>query len=428
MTIFGNKKTPHDEVERLRRAVEELSVLNDLARAISVSQDSDQIIKTIINRSVKAVSAEEASITLVDQNEMVPTGTLIWEKSEGNDSKHYHLDRNVLGCMCHEKRAVLVNDPAENPLFQGIKIDEGIRNFLCVPLMVGAELIGVLSAYNKIGSDFNPDDQRILAIIATQSAQVLAMARMAKEGKEADRMREDMRLAELIQEGLLPKGAPDIPGFDVAGASLAAGHVGGDYYDFIPLKDNRWAFALGDVSGKGVPAALLMANLQATLRSQVLQGTSCHQCLTNCNRQMFLSTTHDRFATLFYGRLDTRSNVMTYCNAGHERPYHMARSGENNRLTAGGLAVGILEEFNYEDDIVILQPGDMVVIFSDGVTDMINANDEAFGENRLEELLDTSREMSAQELVDLIISEVKKHSGGEPAFDDVTVMVLKKNP
>ncbi len=427
MTIFGNKKSTDDEVERLRRAVEELSVLNDLARAISVSQDSDQIIKTIISRSVKAVSAEEASITLVDQNEMVPTGTLIWEKSEGSDGDHYHLNRNVLGCMCHEKRALLVNDPAGDPRFQGIKIDEGIRNFLCVPLMVGAELIGVLSAYNKIGSDFNPDDQRILAIIATQSAQVLEMARMAKEGKEADRIREDMRLAELIQEGLLPKGAPDIPGFDVAGATLAAGHVGGDYYDFIPLEDNRWAFALGDVSGKGVPAALLMANLQATLRSQVLQGTSCHQCLTNCNRLMFLSTTHDRFATLFYGRLDIRSNVMTYCNAGHERPYHLACSGENHRLAVGGLAVGILEEFKYEDDIVILQPGDMVVIFSDGVTDMINAKDEAFGENRLEELLGASQEMSSQKLVELIISAVKNHSGGEPAFDDMTVMVIKKN-
>ncbi len=427
MTIFGNKKTTNDEVERLRRAVEELSVLNDLARAISISQDSDQIIKTIISRSVKAVSAEEASITLVDQEEMVPTGTLIWERSEGDDDNHYHLNRNMLGCMCHEKRALLINDPTGDSRFRGIKITEGIRNFLCVPLMVGAELIGVLSAYNKIGSDFNPDDQRILAIIATQSAQVLEMARLAKEGKEADRMREDMRLAELIQEGLLPKGAPDIPGFDVAGATLAAGHVGGDYYDFIPLKDNRWAFALGDVSGKGVPAALLMANLQATLRSQVLQGTSCHQCLTNCNRLMFLSTTHDRFATLFYGRLDIRSNVLTYCNAGHERPFHLARDGENHRLTAGGLAVGILEEFKYEDDIVILQPGDMIVIFSDGVTDMINDLDEAFGENRLENLLNTSREMSARELVDLIISEVKKHAGNEPAFDDVTVVILKKD-
>jgi len=427
MAIFGNKKPQDDEVERLRRAVEELSVLNDLAQAISVSQDSDQIMKTVISRSVKAVSAEEASITMVNQDEMVPTGTLIWERSEDNESEHFHLNRNVLGCMCHEKRAMVINDPVNDPRFKSITIAEGIRNFMCVPLMVGAELIGVLSAYNKMGGGFNPDDKRILAIIAAQSAQVIDRSRLAQEEKAANRMREDMRLAELIQEGLLPKGAPDIPGFDVAGATVAAGHVGGDYFDFIPLKDNRWAFALGDVSGKGVPAALLMANLQATLRSQVLQGTSCHECLTNCNRLMFLSTTHDRFATLFYGRLDIRSNILTYCNAGHERPYHLASSGVSRRLTSGGLAVGILEEFEYEDDIVILQPGEMVVIFSDGVTDMVNSRDEAFGEKGLEDILNGNRGLSSQQLVDLIISEVQKHADSQPAFDDVTVVVLKKD-
>ena len=429
MPVFGNRRTATDnEVERLRRAVEELSVLNELGHAISLSQDSDQMMKTIISRSVKAVSAEEASITLVDQKEMVPTGTLIWERNTGDDLEHYHLNRNALGYMFKEKRALLINDPVGDARFQDIEISEGIRNFLSVPMMVGAELIGVLSAYNKIGDGFNADDQRILAIIATQSAQVLERTRLTEAEDDAKNIREDMRLAELIQEGLLPKGAPDIPGFDVAGASMAAGHVGGDYYDFIPLKDHRWAFALGDVSGKGVPAALLMANLQATLRSQVLVGTSCHQCLTNCNRLMYLSTTHDRFATIFYARLDLRSNVLTYCNAGHERPYHMGSGGEVHRLTTGGLAVGILEEFEYEDDIVILQPGDMVVIFSDGVTDMINARDDAYGEERLENLFPAGRDLSAQKFVDLIISEVKKHAGNEPAFDDVTVMVIKKNP
>jgi sigma-B regulation protein RsbU (phosphoserine phosphatase) len=426
MPIFGNKKSQDNEVERLRRAVEELSVLNDLALAISVSQDFDQIMDTIIDRSIKAVGAEEASITMVDEEEMVPTGTLIYKKHKTDDI-HFHLNRAMLGRMCHEKRALMVNHPEIDSGFRSNTITEGIRNFLCVPLMVGAELIGVLSAFNKIDDEFRPEDQRILAIIATQSAQVLERSRLAEEEKAAIRMREDMRVAELIQEGLLPHGDPEIPGYDVAGASLAAGHVGGDYFDFIPLKDHRWAFALGDVSGKGVPAALLMANLQATLRSQVLQDTSCHLCVSNCNRLMYLSTTHDRFATLFYGRLDLRSSVLTYCNAGHERPYHLSADGKITRLTAGGLAVGILEEFEYQDDIVILQPGDTLVIFSDGVTDMINEQDDAFGEKRLEKILLGNLEKTAKELVDQILAEVQEHAGNEPAFDDVTLVVLKKN-
>ncbi len=428
MAIFGNKKTPDDEVERLRRAVEELSTLNELARSISMSQDSDAMIKTIVSRSKKAVGAEEVSITMTNAEDMDLGRTLHFDVDSKVGDGHKHLTREIKGCMYHEKRTLVVNDPTNHQIFRNIKVPEGYRNFLCVPLMVKADIIGILTAFNKIGGDFTTDDQRLLAIIGAQSAQVLDKKRTDEDASAIARLRHDMELAEMIQGGLLPKGAPDIPGFDVAGDSVAAGHVGGDYFDFIPLKDNRWAFALGDVSGKGVPAALLMANLQATLRSQVLQGTSCHQCLSNCNKLLYLSTTHDRFATLFYARLDTRSNVLTYCNAGHERPFHLTASGEKRRLTSGGLAVGILENFDYEDDIVILQPGDMLVVFSDGVTDMINYRDEAFGEHRLETLLDGSQDLSAQELVELITAEVKKHAGDEPAFDDVTVMVIKKNP
>jgi len=150
--------------------------------------------------------------------------------------------------------------------------------------------------------------------------------------------------------------------------------------------------------------------------------------MANCNRLLFLSTSHDRFATLFYGRLDIRSNILTYCNAGHERPFHLTRDGDIKRLTSGGLAVGILEEFDYEDDIVIMQPGELIVIFSDGVTDMINADDEAFGEIRLQDLLRENLELASKDLVDLIIAEVQKHAGDEPAFDDITMVIIKKEP
>jgi len=425
MAIFGDKNTHNDEVERLKRAVAELSVLNDLARAISLSQDADEIIRIIVSRSVKAVGAEEVSITMIDAEEADLGNTRIFITPDKNArGRHRSLNTEIKGCMLHEKRALMINDPANDPVARNWQIPPDTRNFLCVPLMVRAGIIGVLTAFNKIDGDFSPDDQRLLSIIATQSAQVLEKARI---DKMTGVMEEEIRVAELIQNALLPKGFPDIPGFDVAGASLAAGHVGGDYFDFIPLPDKRWAFAVGDVSGKGIPASLLMANLQATLRSLVLQGSSCHHCMTQCNQLLFMSTTADRFATLFYSRLDTRSNVLTYCNAGHERPYHLARDGKINRLSVGGLAVGILEHFDYQDDIAILQPGDMVVIFSDGVTDMINAREEAFGEERLEKILHASRDLPASDLVDLIIHEVQGHAGKTPAFDDVTVMVIKKD-
>ena len=331
--------------------------------------------------------------------------------------------------MCHEKRALMVNDPGNDSRFRGIQITEGIRNFLCVPLMVGAELIGVLSAYNKIDGDFNADDQRILAIIATQSRPGAGKSPPGRGGKGGQPH------AGGHAAGRTHPGRPfaqgrrrTSSGYDVAGASVAAGHVGGDYYDFIPLKDNRWAFALGDVSGKGVPAALLMANLQATLRSQVLQDTSCHQCVSNCNRLMYLSTTHDRFATLFYGRLDTRSNVLTYCNAGHERPFHLTSGGDytppDRRRPGRGHPGRIRLPGRHRHPAAGRHDGDLLR--------RGDRHDQCPGRSLRGKAsgkypLRPTGNLPAQELVDLILAEVQKHAGGEPAFDDVTLVVIKKD-
>jgi sigma-B regulation protein RsbU (phosphoserine phosphatase) len=427
--VFGAKKSQRleEEVGRLRRALEELSILNDLARAISTSFETEKIVSTVVHRSVKAIGAEQASITMVNQDEMVPDGTII--HIQDDQDEHYHLSRNLLGAMCHERRGLLINEVKTDPRLRGVPLAAGIRNLLCVPLTVGSDLIGVLSAYNKVSEEgFNEDDQRLLGIIAAQSAQVLERARLLEEEKAAERLREDVRLAERIQAGLLPEKAPDVPGYDMAGASEPARHVGGDYFDFIGLSDQRLALALGDVSGKGLPASLLMANLQATLRGQAFQDSSCHDCVAWCNRLLFHSTPLDKFATLFYSVLDTRSHVMTYCNAGHEQPYLFSADGSLKRLATGGLAVGILESFDYKDDIVHFNPGDIMVVFSDGVTDIVNEQDEPFGEERLLALLHEVKDLTAADMIAAVRKDLAEHAGKMPPFDDVTLMVVKRNP
>jgi len=415
-----------DEVRRLRRAVEELSILNDLARAISISDDPKEIISTIVRRSLKAVKAEQANITMVDREEGNLEGTLTFVRTDDHGD-HFHLGRDLAGMMFHHRRALVFNDVSGAPELKGLKVDEGVRNLVCVPLMVGAHLIGVLSAYNKADQrDFSDEDLRILAIIGSQSAQVLENARQKELVREGEEIRQDVELAYHIQSALLPGCSPDVPGYDICGTTVSAKRVGGDYFDFIPLPDQRWALALGDVSGKGIPASLLMANLQATLRSQVHHTQSCHECLSNSNRLLYLSTTPDKFATLFYCLLDTRSHVLTYCNAGHEQPFLFQADGKLRRLDKGGLAVGILEEFDYEDDVLMMQPGDMVVIFSDGVTDMTNADGDFFGEDRLHDLVARSRDLPARDLTALIRDQVQAFACGEPPVDDVTAVVIKR--
>jgi len=424
--VVTGPQAQQEEIARLKRAVEELSLLNELARDISVSRDLDEINRIVVNRSLRAVQAEQANITLVDREKEESKGTLRFERHDGLE-EHFHLNQTLLGMMFHERRAQLFNDVRNAEGLRNMVIEPGIRNLVSVPLMAGAELIGVLSAYNKIGGgDFTPEDKRILAIIGAQSAQVLENARREGIIRANEDMERDMILAEAIQEALLPDDPPGIPGYDICGTSVAAGHVGGDYYDFIPLEDRRWVIALGDVSGKGVPASLLMSNLQATLRSLVHFVGSCHQCVTACNRMLYLSTTPDKFATLFLSVLDTRSNVLTYCNAGHEQPFLVTAAGEVRRLDRGGLAVGILKEVEYEDEVVLLQPGDLVVIFSDGVTDMANPAEEYYGEERLLALVRAHRHQGTRDLVDLIRRQVREHAARAAPADDVTVVAVKR--
>jgi len=416
------------EIQKLRRAVEELSVLNDLARAIGTSYEPDQIIRIIAERAARAVQAEEVSVYLIAREVGASAETVIRVIRGDEQTPRYHLKQDLEGWMHHHKRPLLCNDPRTDEPLAKMDLEDGIESLLCVPLLIRAELTGLLLAFNKRGGGFGAEDQRLLTIIGAQSAQVLETARLVEEEKAAVAIREEIKLAERIQLELLPQGPPTIAGYDAAGVSIPAQRVGGDYFDFIELDEFRFGICLGDVSGKGLPASLLMANLQATLRGQALQDGPCRDCLAWCNRLLFRSTAPEKFATLFYSVLDTRLNAMTYCNAGHEQPLHFCGDEPPARLGTGGLMVGVLDDFAYQDDVCLLAPGDLVVIYSDGVTDMVDAAEQPFGEDRLIELITAHRELPAAALIAAIVAAVQDHAGDVPPLDDVTLVAVRRLP
>jgi len=183
-------------------------------------------------------------------------------------------------------------------------------------------MVGLITAFNKkVAEGYSNDDQRLLSIIATQSAQVIENARLLEEEQALMQMQKEMQMAYDIQVNLLPKTPPILTGFDLAGISIPAQIVGGDYFDFIPVEENRLAICLGDVSGKGLPAALLMANLQATIRGQTLLKPLPKDCLNRSNKLLYQSTDRQKFATLFYGILDSENHQLCYSNAEHNRPF-----------------------------------------------------------------------------------------------------------
>ncbi len=309
--------------------------------------------------------------------------------------------------------------------------DAGLGTFLCSVLKTERNVFGALCVARKPGRPvFTAGDLKLADVLASQAAIGLENAtlhrRRMEEREAIVRMQEELRLARSIQDRLLPKHMPALAGYEVAGCTIPADSVGGDYFDFIPMEREQLALCLGDVSGKGMPAALLMAYLQAAIRGQTLQSVSPAECLGRSNRLLFQSTDVDRFATCFYGVLDADRHTLRYANAGHDRPILISSLGNPIALDDAGLVLGMLEESAYENVSVPLEPGEALVIYSDGIIDATNAQDVEFGKDRLLELLAGLRGAPADVLLERIVGEVRRHSGEAPQTDDMTVVVVRR--
>ena len=339
----------------------------------------------------------------------------------------YRLDTQLTGWMLKNRQPLVINDLHNDERFANVVTDDvSIRSMLSVPLLSKGEMIGIITVFNKKDGDFTADAQRLLTIIATQSTQVIENARLLVEEQALLRVQEEMRMAKDIQMNLLPQNSPQIAGYDIAGLSIPAKAVGGDYFDFIEMNAHHLAFCLGDGTGKGLPAAMLMANTQATIRGQSLLLKSPKDCIHNANQLMYYSTGLGKFVTLFYGILDTEKHQLVYCNAGHDTPMLVHQDQTISRLDVGGVVLGFVPQFDYAEEAISLQPGDTLVIYSDGVTEAMNAKEEEFGETRLQELILSHRQLTAQELIDEIVTAVRKHADGTPQSDDITLLVVKR--
>ncbi len=249
-----------------------------------------------------------------------------------------------------------------------------------------------------------------------------------KKRAEEARMRAETeaRMARSIQMNFLPNADPVVAGYGIAGRSVPAMNVGGDYYDFIRLDDWRIAIGLGDVSGHGLPSALVMANLQATIRSQASFDSDPARCLERANALLYRSTDSRTFVSLFYGILDTRTHTLTYANAGQNWPVLFPASGIPRRLMSHGLVLGVLEESTYRNEVVSIGCGDRVLVYSDGVSEAMNEGKEQFGDERLVEIFRNMSGETPESVIGRIMSAVNTHSGRASQLDDMTLLVLER--
>jgi sigma-B regulation protein RsbU (phosphoserine phosphatase) len=273
--------------------------------------------------------------------------------------------------------------------------------------------------------DYNSSDIEFIFSIGSLAIISLENKRLFKEAIEKQKYEEELEIARDIQRNLLPGSFPELKSFDITGVNISSKQVGGDYYDIIKLDSNNYCIAIGDVSGKGVPAALLMANLQAFLKTTCKHGMKLDEATTLINDLISENTTDGRFITFFWGIISENDKKMIYVNAGHNPPL-LIRNKTMRKLQKGGLLLGVMKTFiPYEFEIIDLEKDDLILMFTDGVSEAKDKFDNEFSDEKLEAIALANADKPATEILKIITDEVQKFAVGTHQSDDITMLVLK---
>ena len=311
---------------------------------------------------------------------------------------------------------------------------ERLQAEVLLPLPGREKLLGFMSLGAKLSEEpFTGNDLRLLKSVANQTGLALEnaqlLAAITEEVAQRERLNREVEIAREVQERLFPQVLPAVAGLDYCGACRPALGVGGDYYDFLALSEGKFGIAIGDVSGKGIAAALMMASLEASLRAEATRAPDDLAALVgNVNHLVFQASTSNRYATFFYAQYEPGQRRLTYVNAGHNPPILLRRQGEGwrvIRLTAGGTVVGLLESFPYQQETLVHQPGDVLVAFTDGISEALNPAEEEFGEDRLINVLKQCADLPAASTLSSIMQAADSFAAGAKQYDDMTLVVLR---
>lgn len=401
--------------------VVELEALYDVGLAIAGTLDLERLADEILLRAVSLLDARRGGLWLLENGSYVLRGTIGGTATETVAPSDPRL------------AALLAAGDGARPASadDGASLLPGALHELAVPIESDGKPEGLLVVGDKESREgvgpFEATDRRTLSLFANQAAIALENAQLHRAALEKERLEREMELAADIQRRILPKGAPDLPGWDLVGWYRPARQVGGDYFDFLPLAAGRLGIALGDVSGKGVPAALMVSTLHSALRLMLDAGEVGPELLFRLNQHIVDSSTPNKFITLFLLGLDPGSGVASYLNAGHNPGLLVRRDGGVVDLPAGGLPIGLLPGTSYRAATLALAPGDLLCLYSDGITEATSPQDVEFGEERLVELLRAGQGRPLAAIADSIGDAARAFAAGRPQGDDQTVVLLRRH-
>ena len=395
------------------------------AAKIGSAQDLDALLELNAAMARDLAGADRCSLWLIDAK-----ARQLWTKvAHGIPEIRIPLGQGLVGACVAGNETILVNDTAGDARFLNRVDDKSgyvTRSVLAIPLRGSdGQPIGALQVLNKPGG-FSPEDVDLLGLSSAYSASVLEAQRLRHDAEVARLMLRELEIARNVQQRLLPQTTPVMAGLDCAGYCRAAKFVGGDYYDFLPMADGGLLFTLGDVSGKGIAAAVLMAGIQGSLRAQVVTPPQSLATLMNhFNQTVYSFSLADRYSTLVCGLIDPGLRKVRYVNAGQVAPMLLRADGAVARLDAGGFPVGLLEVAEYEQGELPLAPGDTIVCFSDGITEATNEAEEMWDDGIVEKVLAGCQGLSAQDLIARLVAEADAFTGEAEQADDMTVVVLR---
>jgi phosphoserine phosphatase RsbU/P len=341
----------------------------------------------------------------------------------------FKISATVRDRVLNKKESLLVRDAQlDNTLRQHMSIvEQKVRSLIAVPLQTNDRVIGLIYVNTPhLIREFTREDLNLLTVMANIAAIRIEHARL-NEIEEAERlMAKDMQQAAIIQRQLLPSVPPPAPGLDISGRTASCRTVGGDYYDYLRFPDGSVGVLVGDVAGKGMPAALLMSSLQARVHVVFEDASGLAQKMSRLNKAVASNCPDNRFITFFMGVVDPPTGKVIYSNAGHNPPLVVRAQGGFETLKGGGIILGIMPAATYEEFTAQLDPGDILVLFSDGVTEAADPKDQDFGEERLADLVAGMRDRPAREIVERIHEAVMAFTEGAPPADDITVVVVRR--
>jgi phosphoserine phosphatase RsbU/P len=422
----------------------QIAALLDGLRALGSGRVLDDVLALVLDSAIEVTGAERGFIMLAT----ALNGELEFKMARGRRQQtlsgtSFATSRKIPEEVFRTGVPKILADLLDGELANdhGRTVALGIRNVQCVPLKLvryvdkldagtpEEKRIGVLYLDSKEkGSFLSTSTKGALETLATEAAVAIENARLYRETMEKAKMEQEMRIAADIQQALLPKGGRIGAFFRLAAASLPCRSIGGDFYDYVDLPAGGFGFALGDVAGKGPPAALLSAMMQGIFAAQAAASDTPCQTMTRVNLALYKRGIESRFVTVMYGTLEPDGRL-TYCNAGHNPPLVIGKDPGGGfrvrRLETGGPIVGLFEAASFEEETVTLAPGDWLIVFSDGVSEALSASGEEYGEARIVSVAERHADLAAPEFLQAIFSDVRAFTKGAAQSDDITALVLR---